>query len=156
MLGLFLTGDNVKICLFMFGSVLLWVTGRHCALLLLSCFARRTLLSIFLTFSICFSTRVFSCPCFTKKMHLLKRGWNSAFFVASNVWSPIFPENFIEISQVVQRIWRISLSILAIFIFFFLNFLTFPCYKETSDVSSFHMSAFFSFKILWIDCLIIA
>ena len=30
----------------------------------------------------------------------------------------IFPENFIEIPQVVQKLWRISLSILAIFIDF--------------------------------------
>ena len=31
----------------------------------------------------------------------------------------IFPGNFIEISQVVQKLWRISLSILAIFINFY-------------------------------------
>ena len=31
----------------------------------------------------------------------------------------IFPENFIEIPQVVQKLWRISLSILAIFINFY-------------------------------------
>ena len=46
----------------------------------------------------------------------------------------IFPENFIDISQVVLKIW-IYLPILAIFIDFhrfFLDFLTFPCYKETN------------------------
>ena len=45
-----------------------------------------------------------------------------------------FPKNLIEISQVVQKIWRFSSSILSISINF-LDFLTFPCYKETNDDS---------------------
>ena len=43
----------------------------------------------------------------------------SWFFVTFNIIiSYIFPENFIEIAQRVQKIWRISLSILAMFINF--------------------------------------
>ena len=45
---------------------------------------------------------------------------NSWFFVTLNIIiSHIFPENFIEIPQVVQKICRLSLSILAIFIDFY-------------------------------------
>ena len=48
------------------------------------------------------------------------------FFVTFNIIkSHIFPENFIGISQVVQKIWRIYLSILAIFIDFHQFFLFF-------------------------------
>ena len=57
------------------------------------------------------------------------------FFVTFNVISRIFPEVFIEISQVVHKIWRFSSSVLAIFINF-LDFLTFPCYKESNNVST--------------------
>ena len=53
------------------------------------------------------------------------------FFVIFNtITSHTFPENFIEIAQVVQKIWRFSPSVLTI-----LDFLTFPCYKETNKVS---------------------
>ena len=45
----------------------------------------------------------------------------------------MFPEILIETTQVVQKIWRLSLSILLFSDF--LDFLTFPCYKETNDVS---------------------
>ena len=60
-----------------------------------------------------------------------------------------FPKNSIEFPLVVHKIWRNSLSILAIFINFpqFLNFLTLPCYKETNDVRLQQMmSAFFHFQ----------
>ena len=68
---------------------------------------------------------------------------NSCFFVTFNfltfniIISHIIPENFIEIPQVVQKIWRLSLTILAIFIDFyqFFGFFTFPCDKETNDVA---------------------
>ena len=40
----------------------------------------------------------------------------------------IFPENFIEITQIVQKIWIFSSSILTIFNNF-LDFLTYPCYE---------------------------
>ena len=72
------------------------------------------------------------------------------FFVTVNVIiGHIFPENFIEIPLVVQKIWRISLTISAIFIDFF-GFLTFPCYKETNDVSLWQimLACFFTFNIL--------
>ena len=45
---------------------------------------------------------------------------NSWFFVTLNIIiSHIFPENFIEIPQVVQKIWRLSLTKLASFIDFY-------------------------------------
>ena len=65
---------------------------------------------------------------------------NSWFFVTFNfltfniIISHIIPQNFIEIPQVFQKIWRLSSTILAIFINFF-YFLTFPSDKETNDVS---------------------
>ena len=59
---------------------------------------------------------------------------NPCFFVTFNIIaSHIFPEDFIEIPQVIQKVLRFSSSILTIFIDF-LNFLTFPCYKETNNV----------------------
>ena len=59
------------------------------------------------------------------------------FFVTFNIIiRQIFPENLIEVPQVVQKIWRLSLSILAISSIFnnFLDFLTIPCYKEINDI----------------------
>ena len=56
-----------------------------------------------------------------RKLYLLNRGWKPVFFVTFNIIiGHIFPENFTEITQLVQKIWRISLSILAIFINFYL------------------------------------
>ena len=72
------------------------------------------------------------------------------FFVAFNIIiSHIFPENFIEISHVAQMIWRISLSLLAIFNFHqFSDFLTFSCLEETNDDSLQQMmSDFFHYII---------
>ena len=70
-------------------------------------------------------------------------------FVTFNIMiSHLFSDNYIEIPQVVQNIWRISLSILPIFIDFHqcFRFLAFPCYKETYDVSLLQMmSDFFLF-----------
>ena len=57
------------------------------------------------------------------------------FFVTINIiLKYIFPENFIEFPLVVQKIWRNSLLILAIFLSF-LDILTLPCYKETNGVT---------------------
>ena len=57
-----------------------------------------------------------------------------------------WPENFTEIPEVVQKLWRISLSILAIFIDFH-QFYGLPCYKEANGVSLYQiMSAFFHFQ----------
>ena len=52
------------------------------------------------------------------KMYLLERGWSAGFFVTFNIISHIFPENFTEVPQVVQEIWRTSPSRSAIFIDF--------------------------------------
>ena len=74
-------------------------------------------------------------PCAFSKYVSSKKRLKAWFFVTFNIIiSNIYPENFIEITQVVQNLWRISLSILAIFINF-LDFLTFPFYKETNDAS---------------------
>ena len=56
------------------------------------------------------------------------------FFTFNIIISHIFPENFIEIPQVIQKILKFSVTILTIFINF-LDFLTFPCYKDTNGVS---------------------
>ena len=61
------------------------------------------------------------------------------FFVTfNNILSHVFPENFIEFPQIVQKIWIFSLSILIIFIiffFFFFFFDIFTFYKEAKDFS---------------------
>ena len=62
--------------------------------------------------------------------------------------SPIFPENFIEIPQVVQKIWRFSPSILTIFTNF-LDFLSFTK-KLMSSAYNRWCRNFFSLKLLYI------
>ena len=58
-------------------------------------------------------------PCGFSKNVSSKERVKRWFFVAFDiVLKYIFPENFIEFPQVVQKIWRNSLSILAIFINF--------------------------------------
>ena len=58
-------------------------------------------------------------PCGFSKIVSSKEGVKPCFFVTFNIiLKHIFPENFIDFPQVVQKIWRISLSILAIFINF--------------------------------------
>ena len=57
---------------------------------------------------------------------------------------------FNEIPQVVQKIWKFFTSILTI-----LDLLTFPCYKETNDVSTDNGKNFFTFNILQIGYLTI-
>ena len=61
----------------------------------------------------------------TEKKYLMKtltlkrlRGWNPGFLWLLILSEDIFPGNFIEFPQVVQKIWTISLSILTIFIHF--------------------------------------
>ena len=56
--------------------------------------------------------------------NLLERRW-SIVSLWLLILSHIFPENFIEISQIFQKIWRFSPSVLTMFINF-LGFLTFP------------------------------
>ena len=54
------------------------------------------------------------------------RGDKALFFVTFNIFiRHIFPENWIEIPQVVRRIWKFSSTILANFITFFFFFWTF-------------------------------
>ena len=56
------------------------------------------------------------------------------FSVAFNIiMSYVFPENFLETPQVVQKIRRFSSSIASTILIHFSDFLTFPCYKETND-----------------------
>ena len=56
------------------------------------------------------------------------------FFMTFNVFvSHIFPENFIKIPPVIQKISRSPPSIFIILIKF-TDFVTFPCYIETNDV----------------------
>ena len=69
-----------------------------------------------------------------KSSYCAKRVKPWFFVIFNTIISHNFPENFIEIAQVVQKIWRFSPSILTIFINF-LDFSTFPCYKETNKVS---------------------
>ena len=64
---------------------------------------------------------------------LLKTANNDEYKYSGHI-SHIFSNNFIEIPQLVQKIWRFFSSILAIFINFS-DFLTLPCYKKTNDVS---------------------
>ena len=69
---------------------------------------------------------------FSKNISSKKRV-KPCFFVTFNISiSRTFPENCIEIPQAVQKIWRLSLSIVAIFIDFnqVSGFLAFPCTKK--------------------------
>ena len=77
----------------------------------------------------------FDAPCgFSKTVSSKQR--IEPCFSFNFIITPIFPENFIEILQIVQNIWKLPLRILAIFMDF-IEFwgLTFPFYKETNDVS---------------------
>ena len=71
---------------------------------------------------------------FLQKCVFWRNSKTLVFVTFDIVISHVFPENAIEISRVVQKIWRFSPSILTIFIDFS-NFLTFICCKETKDVS---------------------
>ena len=82
------------------------------------------------------------------------------FFVIFNIIiRHIFPENFTEMSQVVQKLWRIFLSILAIFINFYHFFWIFWFYLVTKKLmaSSYNRwcQYFFTLNIIQIDCLTI-
>ena len=50
---------------------------------------------------------------------LTLKGWGEATLTAFIMISHVFPENFIEVPQVVQEIRRFSSSILTVFINFF-------------------------------------
>ena len=73
--------------------------------------------------------------CFPK-MSFYEKEWSSDFSVNFGVIiSHIFSKNFTDISQLFQKIWRFSFSILTVFTNF-LDLLTVACYKETGDVST--------------------
>ena len=58
-------------------------------------------------------------PVFFPRICYLEREWKPVFLVTFNIIiSHIFPENFIEITQVIQKIWRFSPLILTIFMNF--------------------------------------
>ena len=92
------------------------------------------------------------------KMYFLETEWGPVFFAFlfnfNIIISHTFPENvIIKIPQVVQKIWRFSPSILALFIYFS-DFLTFPYYKETNGVTyNRWCQQFFTFNLLLIGCL---
>ena len=83
-----------------------------------------------------------------KQMLLYLIQFNSVCILSKNVFfretiiqsvvifkiSHIFPKNFIEIPQLVQKIWNFFSSVLTIFINI-LDFFIFPCCKETNDVT---------------------
>ena len=80
----------------------------------------------------------------------------SFFFVTFKIIeSHIFPANFNVISQVIQKIWRFSLSIYPIFIDFsnFLHFLV--AKKLITSVYNRWYQHFFTFDLLEIGCLTI-
>ena len=94
-------------------------------------------------------------PLFFPKMNHIDRGESTVFLrllILSQVttfphWKLQNSQNFIEVPQVFQKIWRFSLSILTIFTIFFFDILTFSCYKETNDVSIWQMMpALFHFQ----------
>ena len=91
----------------------------------------------------------FDLPCgFSKKMYLLKRGWNPGFLI---IISHIFPENFTEIPQVFQKTWRLSLLTLAIFIDFHRFFNFFWHFLVTKKQWCQH---FFTFNLLTLNRLL--
>ena len=64
-------------------------------------------------------------PIILPKMYFLEKGWNSGVFL----WPLLFPKNFIEIHQVLQKMWRFFPPILTIFVNSY-NSLAFPCSKK--------------------------
>ena len=93
-------------------------------------------------------------PCGFSKNISSKERVKLWFFVTFNIiLGHIFRDIFVDLPQDVQKIWRISLSILAIFIFcgFFWHFLfTKKLMKLAYNRWCQH---FFTFSILLIDCL---
>ena len=77
--------------------------------------------------------------CFSKNVFFRE---DEGLFFVSIIIIHGFPEKFIKISQVVQKIRRFSLSILIFFVTF-LDFLAFPCYRETNGVSRKQMASAF-------------
>ena len=72
-------------------------------------------------------------PTFSEKCVFYEKHKTLIFVTFNVIKSHIFTENVIEIHQAIQKIWRFSPSILLIFLDI-LDFLTFPCCKETNDI----------------------
>ena len=71
----------------------------------------------------------------------------------SIIISDIFLANFIKIRHVLQKIWRFSSWILAIFANVS-DFLTFTGCKKNNGVNLYQMmSALFNLKLLWLSCV---
>ena len=87
-------------------------------------------------------------PCGFSKNAFSRERLKPCFFVIFDIIiSNIIPENFIEIPQVVHKIWRFSFSVLTIFINF-LDFLILSNCNETNDISIKQMlSVFFYFQL---------
>ena len=84
-------------------------------------------------------------PCCLSENVFSRKIVKPCFFVTFNIIiSHIFPGNFTEIAQVVQKIWRFSPLILTIFINFS-EFLTFPCCKKTNEITIKRMISEFSY-----------
>ena len=91
-------------------------------------------------------------PCsFSKTVSSKERMRPWIFATVNIIISHIFPENLIETSRVLQKLWRVSLSILAIFInfhrfsgFFDISLLqrNYWCHLITDDVSTFTLSIY--------------
>ena len=72
---------------------------------------------------------------------------NYIFMTVKIIINHIFPEKFIEIRHIVQKIWKFCPSALTILIDFS-DFPTFPSYKETNDVTCKRwISAIFQFQL---------
>ena len=67
-------------------------------------------------------------------MILSEEGVRVCFLVTFNIMCYNFPENFIEIHQVSQKLGIFTSSILTIVVSFFYIF-TFTCYKKFNDIS---------------------
>ena len=75
-------------------------------------------------------------PVVFEKCVFQTKGEALSFVIFKIIICHIIPENFIEIPHVLQKILRFSCLTLTIFINLS-DFLTFPCYKETNDISKF-------------------
>ena len=102
----------------------------------------------------------FDPPCGFLKNVFFKERVKPWFFVTFNfIVRYIYPENFIEFAQVVQKIWRNYMSILANFYQFSSIFWIFWHYLVTKKLMASAYNRwcqhFFTINILWIDCLTI-
>ena len=85
------------------------------------------------------------------KFYIIERGWSLWFFVNFNISiSHIFSENFIEIADVVHKIWRFSPLGLTIFINFSIFWHSLITKKLMTSACSKWCQHFFAFNLLLI------